>query len=58
MIRKGGSNWVDGENFFDREAARELGLEPQVAREFEEVAEDIRRELLARPDGETERRID
>ncbi len=28
---------------------RELGLEPRVAREVEEIAEDIRRELLARP---------
>ena len=23
MIRKGGSNWVDGENFFDRETELE-----------------------------------
>ena len=30
---------------------RELGLEPRVAREVEEIAEDIRRDLLARPDG-------
>ena len=30
---------------------RELGLEPRVAREVEEIAEDIRRELLARPNG-------
>ena len=30
---------------------RELGLEPRVAREVEEIAEDIRRELLARPKG-------
>ena len=29
----------------------ELGLEPRVAREVEEIAEDLRRELLARPDG-------
>ncbi len=29
----------------------ELGLEPRVAREVEEIAEDIRRELLARPNG-------
>ena len=28
---------------------RELGLEPRVAREVEEIADDIRRELLARP---------
>ena len=35
---------------------RELGLEPRVAREVEEIAEDIRRELLARPDCEAERR--
>ena len=34
---------------------RELGLEPRVAREVEEVAEDIRRELLARPNGKAER---
>ena len=33
---------------------RELGLEPRVAREVEEIAEDIRRELLARPGGEAE----
>ena len=31
---------------------RERGLEPKVAREVEEIAEDIRRELLARPEGE------
>ena len=30
---------------------RELGLEPRMAREVEEIAEDIRRELLARPNG-------
>jgi len=35
---------------------RELGLEPRVAREVEEVAEDIRRELLARPNGKAGRR--
>ncbi len=35
---------------------RELGLEPRVAREVEEIAEDIRRELLARPKGEIQRR--
>ena len=35
---------------------RELGLEPRVAREVEEIAEDIRRELLARPDDKIERR--
>ena len=29
----------------------ELGLEPRVAREVEEVANDIRREWLSRPDG-------
>ena len=34
---------------------RELGLEPRVAKEVEEIAEDIRRELLARPKGETQR---
>ena len=34
---------------------RELGLEPRVAREVEEVAEDIRRELLAGHDGQTGR---
>ena len=33
---------------------RELGLEPRVAREVEEIAEDIRRELLARPNGKAE----
>ena len=31
---------------------RELGLEPRVAREVEEIAEDIRRELLAGSKGE------
>ena len=36
---------------------RELGLEPRVAREVEEIAEDIRRELLARPNGKAERRM-
>ena len=35
---------------------RELGLEPRVAREVEEVAEDIRRELLARPGSKGEQR--
>ena len=35
---------------------RELGLEPRVAREVEEIAEDIRRELLARPNDKIERR--
>ncbi len=35
---------------------RELGLEPRVAREVEEIAEDIRRELLSRPNGKGERR--
>ena len=35
---------------------RELGLEPRVAREVEEIAEDIRRELLARPNDKAERR--
>ena len=35
---------------------RELGLEPRVAREVEEIAEDIRRELLARPEGKSEQR--
>ena len=30
---------------------RELGLEPRVAREVEEIAEDIRREMFARPNG-------
>ena len=35
---------------------RELGLEPRVAREIEEIAEDIRRELLSRPNGDGERR--
>jgi hypothetical protein len=30
---------------------RELGLEPRVAREVDEIAEDIRRELLARRNG-------
>ena len=34
---------------------RELGLEPRVAREVEEIAEDIRRELLAQPKGKAER---
>ena len=34
----------------------ELGLEPRVAREVEEVAEDIRRELLSRPNGKIEQR--
>ena len=33
---------------------RELGLEPRVAREVEEIAEDIRRELLARPNSKAE----
>ena len=36
---------------------RELGLEPRVAREVEEIAEDIRRELLDRPNGKAERRM-
>ena len=35
---------------------RELGMEPRVAREVEEIAEDIRRELLSRPNGDGERR--
>ena len=35
---------------------KELGLEPRVAREVEEIAQDIRRELLAQPDHEAERR--
>ena len=35
---------------------RELGLEPRVAKEVEEIAEDIRRELLAGPNGRAERR--
>ncbi len=35
---------------------KELGLEPRVAREVEEVAEDMRRELLARPDDSSQRR--
>ena len=30
---------------------RELGLEPRVAREVEEIAEDIRREMFSRPNG-------
>ncbi len=34
---------------------RELGLEPRVAREVEEIAEDIRRELLARPNDSGQR---
>ena len=34
---------------------RELGLEPRVAREVEEIAEDIRRELLAQLKGKAER---
>ncbi len=34
---------------------RELGLEPRVAREVEEIAEDIRREFLARLKGKAER---
>ena len=34
---------------------RELGLEPRVAREVEEIAEDIRRKLLARPNGKADR---
>ena len=34
---------------------RELGLEPRVAREVEEIAEDIRRELLARPNESGQR---
>ena len=33
---------------------RELGLEPRVAREVEEIAEDIRRELLGRPNGKAQ----
>ncbi len=36
---------------------RELGLEPRVAREVEEIAEDIRRELLGRREGEKHRRV-
>ena len=36
---------------------RELGLEPRVAREVEEIAEDRRRELLARPTGKAERQM-
>ena len=32
---------------------KELGLSPRVAREVEEVAEDVRRNLLARPVGKT-----
>ena len=35
---------------------QELGLEPRVAREVKEIAEDIRGELLARPSGRIERR--
>ena len=35
---------------------RELGLEPRVAREVEEIAEDIRRELLAQTNGSDPRR--
>ena len=35
---------------------RELGLDPRVAKEVEEIAEDIRRELLARPNAKVERR--
>ena len=35
---------------------RELGLEPRVAREVEEVAEDIRRELLVGRKSEVQRR--
>ena len=34
---------------------RELGLEPRVAREVEEIAEDIRRDLLSLPAGEGDR---
>ena len=30
---------------------REMGLEPRVAREIEEVAEDIRRDLAKRRDA-------
>ena len=88
MIRKGGSNWVNRKDFFDRKSEleapeerlregmcdliksspasdlllplstaleRELGLEPRVAREVEEIAEDIRRELLARPNDSGQR---
>ena len=32
---------------------RELGLEPRLAKEVEEIAEDIRRELLARRSSAT-----
>ena len=35
---------------------RELGLEPRVAREVEEIAEDIRRELLVGRKNEVQRR--
>ena len=35
---------------------RELGWEPRVAREVEEIAEDIRRELLVQPEIESQRR--
>ena len=34
---------------------RALGLEPRVAREVEEIAEDIRRELLAQSNGKDKR---
>ena len=40
---------------FSTALERELGLEPSVAREVEEVAEDIRRDLFARP-GNTDAR--
>ena len=33
----------------------ELGLEPRVAREVEEIAEDIRQELLVQREGESQR---
>jgi len=35
----------------------ELGLEPRVAREVEEIAEDIRRDLLAGPKGAVRRQV-
>ena len=35
---------------------RELGWEPRVAREVEEIAEDIRRELLVQRESESQRR--
>ena len=42
MLRKTGGNWVEGERFFDREV--------------EEVAQDIRRELVKLKEGRTDDR--